>query len=136
MKIRLFSLFTTIAFLAAPIAFAQLQTNTKNGSYRAAASTTVVKTRPFYMGFSPWPYDVSLEAMRWTDSAIKQYGDIIEQHFEEGVPWPEAGANQPYRPGMEAEIKSRVERMGEYRALPSPEILYYLTAKGVGGIYK
>lgn len=68
--------------------------------------------RSFRMGFSPWPYDLSLEAVRWTDKAIKEHGDIIEQHFEEGVPWPEALANRAYKPGMEKEMSSRVERMG------------------------
>lgn len=76
-------------------------------------------TRPFSMGFSTWPYDLSLQAVQWTDQAIKQHGDIIEQHFEEGVPWPEALAGQAYQPGMEREISSRVQRMGRCRRVVS-----------------
>ncbi len=75
--------------------------------------------RSFYMGFSPWPYDMTLEALAWVDRNIKQHGDIIEQHFEEGVPWPEALSNRPYKPGMEAEIKSRIARMGNFHRVVS-----------------
>lgn len=82
----------------------------------SVASKTV---RPFYMGFSPWPYDLTLEAVEWTDQAIKAHGDIIEQHFEEGVPWQEALDNRPYEPAMRKEIADRARRMGNYRRIVS-----------------
>jgi hypothetical protein len=64
--------------LATAPALSNNPTNTK-ANFKAEAFT-----RPFYMGFSPWPYDLTLEAVQWTDQAIKT---IIEQHFEEGVLW-------------------------------------------------
>lgn len=71
------------------------------------------------MGFTPWPYDLTMEAVIWTDTHIKGHGDIIEQHFEEGVPWPEALANMPYQPGMNTEIDSRVRRMAGMKRIVS-----------------
>lgn len=67
--------------------------------------------RSFYMGFTPWPYDMSVPALVWGDRAIRAHGDIISQTFEEGVPWPEALAGKPYQHGMEKEIRDRVQRM-------------------------
>lgn len=96
---------------------------TKTGSGLSAFPADAINhkggTRPFSMGFSTWPYDLSLQAVQWTDQAIKEHGDIIEQHFEEGVPWPEALAGQSYQPGMEREISSRVQRMGKCRRVVS-----------------
>ena len=80
---------------------------------------TEQSVRSFYMGFSPWPYDLTLEAVQWTDAAIKAHGDIIEQHFEEGVPWPEALANKPYDGAMQQEMADRSRRMGDYKRVVS-----------------
>lgn len=71
------------------------------------------------MGFTPWPYDLTTEAVKWVDRTIKEHGDIIEQHFEEGVPWPEALAGSSYKPGMEKEMQRRVERMAGYKRVVS-----------------
>lgn len=53
-------------------------------------------TRPFLMGFTPFPYDVSAEALNSTYSQLNKYSDIINHHFDDGVPWVEALANAPF----------------------------------------
>ena len=93
------------AILAALLVVACAACGTKS---RAKAD---LPSRSFNIGFTPWPYDLSLWALFRTDSEIKSHGDIISQHFEEGVPWPEALAIKPYQKGMEKELRDRVQRM-------------------------
>jgi hypothetical protein len=52
--------------------------------------------RDFYMGFTPFPYDISLEAVEETYANITSNGDIINHHFDNGVPWVEALAGEPF----------------------------------------
>jgi len=49
-----------------------------------------VKDRPFYMGFTPFPPDITPEAIGRTYKGIAANADIICHHFDDGVPWPEA----------------------------------------------
>jgi hypothetical protein len=53
-------------------------------------------TRTFYMGFTPFPYAVSLEALDFTYNKIEEAGDIINHHFDNGVPWVEAFGGQEF----------------------------------------
>lgn len=64
------------------------------------------------MGFSPWLYDNTIEAQSWVYKNINQYGDIISEHLEEGVPWPEAYNNEPFNANYIAEIQSRLQLKG------------------------
>lgn len=47
-------------------------------------------TRSFYMGFTPFPYDISNEAVDYVYNKLATDADIISHHFDDGVPWPEA----------------------------------------------
>jgi hypothetical protein len=71
-----------------------------------------IASRTFYMGFSPWPYDNTVQAQNWIYSNITQYGDIISEHLEEGVPWSEAYTNSPFPQEYINEIESRLQRIG------------------------
>ena len=62
--------------------------------------TSATYTRPFYMGFTPWPWALSSEAEEQTYQFINQHADIISHHLEEGVPWDEALADLPFNPKM------------------------------------
>lgn len=53
-------------------------------------------SRSFYMGFTPFPYDISVEAVNFTYDAIAADADIINHHFDNGVPWTEAVANESF----------------------------------------
>jgi len=53
-------------------------------------------TRPFYLGFTPFPYEVSLDAVRYTYARIASDADLIVHHFDNGVPWTEALAQTAY----------------------------------------
>lgn len=52
--------------------------------------------RDFYMGFTPFPYDKSAEAIEFTYAALADDGDIINHHFDNGVPWIEAEIDNPF----------------------------------------
>jgi len=61
----------------------------------ASGSRELPATRGFRMGFTPFPYDISLEAVGWVEDFIHENADIIAIHFE-GVPWAEAHTGQPF----------------------------------------
>lgn len=56
------------------------------------------QTRPYYMGFTPWPFDSTNEAVQQTYQFLKTHGDIHAHHFDGGVPWPEMLADAPLLP--------------------------------------
>jgi hypothetical protein len=52
--------------------------------------------RHFYMGFTPFPYAISIPAVAYTYQQIAQDADLIVHHFDNGVPWPEALTGEAY----------------------------------------
>src|SRR5678815_5245723 len=52
--------------------------------------------RTFYLGFTPFPYDISLEAVNYSYQRITADGDMITHHFDNGVPWVEALGKETY----------------------------------------
>jgi hypothetical protein len=55
------------------------------------------ETRSFYMGFTPFPYEMSADAVNYVYDRLNTDADIINHHFDNGVPWEEAfsGAEFP-----------------------------------------
>ena len=53
-------------------------------------------TRSFYMGFTPFPYEISVEAANYVYSKLETDADIINHHFDNGVPWTEALNEEPF----------------------------------------
>lgn len=47
-------------------------------------------TRSFYMGFTPFPYDISSAAVDYIYNKLATDADLISHHFDDGIPWPEA----------------------------------------------
>ncbi|MFQ5527614.1 MAG: hypothetical protein ACE5GX_15300 [Thermoanaerobaculia bacterium] len=79
-------------------------------AFGAAAADAAPKTRPFYMGFSPFPYDVTTEAVEWTYDRVSEHGDLFAHHLDTGVPWPEASAGSSFPPLVANELASRAIR--------------------------
>lgn len=61
------------------------------------------------MGFTPFPWDMTLEAVMDTGRFIVENGDIISHHLEQGVPWTEALDDKPFHPNMMKDWKGRRE---------------------------
>jgi hypothetical protein len=59
------------------------------------AQDATPETRPFLMGFTPFPYDVSVPAAFYTYETLPQNADVIMHHFDNGIPWQEALDNAP-----------------------------------------
>lgn len=75
------------------------------------------ETRSFYLGFTPFPYDISLQAVEKTYEIVGEHGDLITHHFDTGVPWPEAFEETQYHPNVEETIRTRLERRKEGQKL-------------------
>ena len=62
------------------------------------------------MGFTPWPWDATVEAVDWTYAHLQTDGDLISQHIEEGVPWQEALDGTPFASGFQSSLQDRRNR--------------------------
>ncbi len=71
------------------------------------------ESRSFYMGMTPWPYDFTAEAQQYTYETIGAHTDLVAHHFDEGIPWPEALAGEPYHPSVREAIDFRVGHLQE-----------------------
>ena len=61
----------------------------------AQNTATVSGSRPFRMGFTAFPHDVTVEAINQTRQFVRTNADLIAHHIE-GVPWAEALRNEPF----------------------------------------
>lgn len=59
------------------------------------------------MGFTPFPWDMTIEAIMDTAKFITENGDIISHHLEQGVPWIEALDDKPFHPDMMKDWEGR-----------------------------
>ncbi len=50
-------------------------------------------TRPYHLGFTPFPYAISSEAIDFSYTEIGQNADLVAHHLEEGIPWDELDAD-------------------------------------------
>jgi len=74
---------------------------------------TLPDSRSFYMGTTPFPYDITLEAVEETYRLVREHTDLIAYHFDSGVPWPEAFEGKPYHRDVLSEIDSAVSHLPE-----------------------
>lgn len=54
------------------------------------------ETRSFYMGFTAFPYDLTVEAQLDTYEKVAGLSDIFLAHLDHGVPWDEALNDLPF----------------------------------------
>jgi hypothetical protein len=71
------------------------------------------ETRPFYLGFTPFPYEISIEAVNYTYERIAEEADLIAHHFDNGVPWVEALSGDPYSENVRNDWELRLSRTPE-----------------------
>lgn len=80
------------------------------GGDDSQAPAQATATRTFKMGFTPWPFDATLDALNTTYTLIQENGDIVAQHLTEGVPWEEAFNKTAYPAHLNREIDGRVSQ--------------------------
>jgi hypothetical protein len=66
-----------------------------------------VERRPFFMGFTQWPADLTLEGVQMAQEFAEAHGDIISIMFNGGVPWPEALEGRPFSQDVEKKLAYR-----------------------------
>jgi hypothetical protein len=73
-------------------------------------------------GFTPFPYDTTLEAVTKTRDTITPHSTLWALHYDNGIPWKEALADTPF--------PERVRRQweGDARAIPKDHVVYVALA--------
>lgn len=72
-----------------------------------AQNVAPVSTRPFRMGFTPWPADLTAEGAAMARAFANAHGDIVSVMFIGGIPWPEALADLPFSKDIENSLAYR-----------------------------
>ncbi len=75
-----------------------------------STSPNLTEKRNYYMGFTPFPYDISSEAVDYVYNKLETDADIIAHHFDDGVPWVEALADTDFHPNIMADWQYRLSR--------------------------
>jgi hypothetical protein len=65
------------------------------------------QTRPFHLGFTRWPADLTLEGFLIAQTFAHAHGDIVSVMFIGGIPWPEALADRPFAKDVENNLSYR-----------------------------
>jgi hypothetical protein len=60
------------------------------------------------MGFTPFPYAISEEALKTVDEYLARDGDLVVMHFDNGVPWQEASDGTEYPAALRADVDRAV----------------------------
>jgi hypothetical protein len=92
-----------------PIVTALLQAcGGSSGSSVSPPPPPPVATRAVELGFTPWPYDATVNALNFVYSETAMRGDFIAHHLDGGIPWEEALTGAAYSAELEAEISTRL----------------------------
>lgn len=74
-------------------------------------------TRTFTMGFTPWLFDKSEEAIDETYAYLNGHSDIVSHHIEEGVPWTEAYYDRAFHSNMMSDWRTRRDKVSSDMAV-------------------
>ena len=104
---------------SAVLALALLVAPACAGPETFAAPLPAAPTRPFAMGLSDFPHAFSLAALEFAAEAVRRDADLAMLHFDDGVPWEEAAAGEPYPAAFQADLerKARAQPPGHVRYL-------------------
>lgn len=69
--------------------------------------STPSQTRPYHLGFTPFPYSVEAGALAYVYDKLATEADIVSHHFDDGVPWPEALHGDPFHPNIMTDWNGR-----------------------------
>ncbi len=64
-------------------------------------------TRPFLMGFTGWPADLTAEGFATAQEFAYAHSDIVSVTFIGGIPWPEAYDGKPFSKDVQDNMSSR-----------------------------
>ncbi|MBC87410.1 MAG: hypothetical protein CL677_09565 [Bdellovibrionaceae bacterium] len=84
-----------------------------SGGDPVSSSGDTTPTRSFKMGFTPWPYAATVEAVDTTYEFLEDNGDLIAHQFDGGIPWVEAledDSFETYSDNLQSEVEWRVAK--------------------------
>ncbi|MCA9822651.1 MAG: hypothetical protein R3B97_10295 [Dehalococcoidia bacterium] len=73
-----------------------------------SASPGAMPGRTFAMGFTPFPYAVSQQAVDDVRAYLARDADLVVMHFDSGIPWQEALTADPFPARLQGEIDTAV----------------------------
>lgn len=75
------------------------------------------ETRPFQMGFTPFPYDFTDDAVKFTYANINYHSDLVIHHFDNGIPWDEALEDSNLPLNIISDLNGRIASTGKDHAV-------------------
>jgi hypothetical protein len=94
--------FPALAWVTAAAAASMLMTCVSCGD-----ETPLSPTRPFRMGFTLWPADLTPDGLLTAQNFAYAHGDMVSVVFIGGIPWPEALDGKPFSKDVEASLSYR-----------------------------
>ena len=82
-------------------------------SSAAPADSLSDQSKAPYLGFTPWPYDMTVEAVEKTNEFIVNNSSIISHHLDNGVPWEEALFEEEYPEHLQKDWGGRIKTTPE-----------------------
>lgn len=64
-------------------------------------------TRPFFMGFTLWPADLTQQGLQRAEEFLGAHGDMVALTFGGGIPWPEALEGKAFSKDVQNEMSYR-----------------------------
>jgi hypothetical protein len=64
--------------------------------------------RSYYLGYTPFPYSISSDALVYAYQKIAEETDIVLHHFDGGIPWNEALMDTDFHPNITADWQYRL----------------------------
>jgi hypothetical protein len=77
----------------------------------AAAGPQDRKNRPFQMGASPMPHDMTPEGLAALMAFLNSHSDLVATKIDEGIPWQEALDGRPYAPEFEKTLDEKALKL-------------------------
>jgi hypothetical protein len=78
----------------------------------SAADPTLTENLPdsrsVLLGMQPFPHNASIEAVDQAYEFVSEHSDLLFYHLDNGIPWPEALADEPYHPNFIEDIDRMV----------------------------
>ncbi len=69
-------------------------------------------SRDFRMGFTPFPYDYTNDAVEFTYANLNYHSDIVIHHFDNGIPWDESLDDSKLPGNIILDLNSRISKTG------------------------
>ncbi len=64
-------------------------------------------SRPFHLGFTRWPADLTPDGITTAQNFAHEHGDIVSVCFIGGIPWPESLSDKPFSKDVQSNLGYR-----------------------------